>query len=88
MIAEKILKDAGKKYRSTSWWVNSLMNELMQVQDRDQKEIIPGDLVFFVYNAKYPQRYDYWDQYPLSYIMEMDKNKGIFLGSKIGRAHV
>ena len=83
MIAEKILKDAGKKYRSTSWWVNSLMNELMQVQDRDQKEIIPGDLVFFVYNAKYPQRYDYWDTHPLSYIIEMDRNKGIFLGSNL-----
>jgi len=83
MIAEKILKEAGKKYRSTSWWVNSLMNELIQVQDREQREIIPGDLVFFVYSAKYPQRYEYWDQYPLSYIMEMDRNKGIFLGSNL-----
>jgi hypothetical protein len=83
MIAETIVKQAGKKYRSTSWWVNNLMNELMKVQDRSQKEIIPGDLVFFMYSAKYPQRYDYWDQYPLSYIMEMDKSKGIFLGSNL-----
>ena len=52
MIAEKIIKEAGKKYRSTDWWTNSLMNELMNVQDKDISEsgtgyIKPGDLVFF-----------------------------------------
>ena len=64
MIAESIINSAGKKYRSTSWWTNSLMNELRNYQTKNTSQldtffIEPGDLVFFMYSAAYPQRYDY-----------------------------
>jgi hypothetical protein len=88
MIAEEIKKQAGKKYRSTSWWTNSLMNELQNYQDRDINEldtnfIIPGNLVFFMYSAAYPQRYEYWDRQPLSYVIEVNPRGGWFLGSNL-----
>lgn len=88
MIAEKLVKEAGTKYRSIDWWTNSLLNELRNVQKEDINEedtgfISPGDLVFFLYSAKYPQRYEYWDQHPLSYIIEVNFNEGWFLGSNL-----
>ena len=30
MIAEEIIKGTGGKYKSTSWYVNSLMNSLLE----------------------------------------------------------
>ena len=69
MIADKILKEAGKKFRSTSWYTNALMNELLSYKDDDISQIdtdfiIPGDLVFFMYSAKYSQKYLFWDRQP------------------------
>ena len=60
MIAEKILKEAGQKRWSVNWYTNRLMDELARYQDEDSSEIdtnfiSPGDLVFFMYSAKYPQ---------------------------------
>jgi hypothetical protein len=88
MIAEELLKQAGKKYRSTDWWVNSLMNELSNYQKEDINQedtgfIEPGDFIFFLYNAKYPQKYQFWDLHPLVYVLEIDMSKGLFLGSNI-----
>jgi hypothetical protein len=88
MIAEEIIKETGGKYKSTSWYVNSLMNSLLEYNKKDINQldtgfIIPGDLVFFMYNAKYPQRYDYWDMHPLSYIIEVNPREGSFFGSNL-----
>ena len=38
MIADKILKEAGKKFRSASWYTNALMNELSN-QEKDISQI-------------------------------------------------
>jgi hypothetical protein len=88
MIAEEVRKQAGKKYRSIDWWTNTLMNELRNYQQKNINEadtyfIVPGDLVFFLYNAKYPQRYEYWDMHPLSYIIEVNPREGSFLGANL-----
>jgi len=88
MIAEKILKEAGKKYRSTSWYSNALMNELMNYKERDFNQadtyfITPGDLVFFIYSAKYSQKYRFWDRQPLTYIIEVNPKEGRFFGSNL-----
>ena len=88
MIAEEIIKGTGGKYKSTSWYVNSLMNSLLEYNKKDINQldtsfIIPGDFVFFMYSAKYPQRYDYWDMHPLSYIIEVNPREGSFLGSNL-----
>lgn len=88
MIAENIRLQAGRKYRSTNWWTNMLLNELRNYQKRDINQIdtyfiTPGDLVFFMYNAKYPQKYEYWDMHPLSYVIEVNPREGSFLGSNL-----
>jgi len=88
MIAEEIKRRAGKKYRSTDWWTNSLMNELLNYQNKNINEsdtgfISPGNLVFFMYSAAYPQRYKYWDRQPLSYIIEVNLKEGWFFGSNL-----
>jgi hypothetical protein len=88
MIAENIKLQAGKKYRSTNWWTNMLLNELRNYQKKNINQIdtffiSPGDLVFFMYNAKYPQRYEYWDMHPLSYVIEVNPREGSFLGSNL-----
>jgi len=71
MISENIKKQAGKQYKSGDWWINALINELIQYQRKNINEsdtnfIIPGDLVFFMYSAKYAKKYKFWDQAPLS----------------------
>lgn len=89
MIAEEIFKRAGKfGYKSTSWYTNNLMNELESYQKKnfnqfDTNFIVPGDLVFFLYSAKYPQKYKFWDQHPLVYIMEVSPKKGLFFGANV-----
>lgn len=87
-ISEKIIKQVGKGYKSGNWWTNSLMNELATYQKKNINEadtnfIIPGDLVFFLYSAKYPQKYKFWDQHPLVYIIEVNPRKGLFFGSNV-----
>jgi hypothetical protein len=88
MIAEKILKEAGQKRWSVNWYTNRLMDELARYQDEDSSEIdtnfiSPGDLVFFMYSAKYPQKYKFWDMQPLTYIIDIDTKSGIFFGSNL-----
>jgi hypothetical protein len=88
MIAEEIRRRAGRKYFSTDWWTNNLMNELLAVQnkninDYDTKFIVPGDLIFFLYSAQYPQKYKFWDQHPLVYVIEVAPRQGLFFGSNV-----
>jgi len=75
-------------FKSGDWYTNTLMNELVEYQKKDINEldtrfIIPGDFVFFLYSAKYPQKYQFWDQHPLVYVIEVNPRKGIFLGSNV-----
>lgn len=88
MISDELKKQAGKKFRSSNWWTNALMNELRNYQRTDINEldtnfIIPGDLVFFLYSAKYPQKYEWWDQHPLTYIIEINPREGSFIGANL-----
>jgi hypothetical protein len=88
MISEDIRKKSGSGFKSGNWWVNQTMNALREVQKKnfneyDTRFIIPGDFVFFLYSAKYPQKYKFWDQHPLVYIMEVNPSKGLFFGSNV-----
>jgi len=88
MISEDITKRTGGKYQSGNWWTNALMNELSSYQKKNINEldtyfISPGDLVFFLYSAQYPQKYQFWDQHPLVYVIEVNPRKGLFLGSNV-----
>lgn len=89
MISDEIKKRAetrGKK--STNWFTNQLLNELEQFQKKNINQadtyfITPGDLIFFMYSAKFPQKYKFWDQHPLVYVIEVVPSKGLFLGSNV-----
>lgn len=89
IISQDIKKRAGKTgYKSSDWYTNTLMNELSNYQKKDINEldtrfIIPGDFIFFLYSAKYPQKYKFWDQHPLVYVMEVKPRDGLFLGSNV-----
>ena len=75
-------------FRNSNWYTDSLLNELETVQHRSSSQadthfIEPGDLVFFLYSAKYPQKYRFWDQHPLAYVLEINPRKGLFLGANL-----
>ena len=88
-ISEDIKKRAGKSgYKSSDWYTNTLMNELGNYQKKDINQldtsfIIPGDFVFFLYSAKFPQKYKFWDQHPLVYVIEVRPRDGLFFGSNV-----
>jgi hypothetical protein len=88
MLSDDIQKRSGKVYRSGNWWTNELLNSLRNsyrknINELDTNFIIPGDLVFFMYSAKYPQKYKFWDQHPLVYIMDIKPREGLFFGSNV-----
>lgn len=88
-ISEEIKRRSGKfGYKSSNWYTNSLLNELQLVQKKDINQldtnfIIPGDLIFFLYSAKFPQKYKFWDQHPLVYVIEVRPRDGLFFGSNL-----
>jgi len=92
MISEDIRKRAGilgfLRVRNEQWYTNELLNELQnfQVKNYNQSDtffITPGDLIFFMYSAKYPQKYKFWDQHPLVYVIDVNPRKGLFFGSNL-----
>lgn len=92
MISEDIKKRAGLlgriRARNEQWYTNELMNELIQYQKKNYSQsdtyfITPGDLVFFLYSAKYPQKYKFWDQHPIVYVMEVRPKDGLFMGANL-----
>jgi hypothetical protein len=86
MITEEILKEAGKKNRSGDWYINSLESKLASAQEPDISEsdtggVAVGDLLFFSYGAKFPEKYEFWDVQPLAFVIDFQKDG--FLGSNL-----
>jgi hypothetical protein len=79
-IGDVVRKNRGNKSRSTDWYTNELMNLLLPEQKKDINEedtgfISVGNVYFFLYSAKFPQNYKYWDQHPLVYILDIKGNQ-------------
>ena len=71
MIAEDIKQQASGRNKSSAWYVNALQNALMEVQSidvstQDTSCISIGDLFFFSYSPRFPERYPFWDVQPLA----------------------
>ena len=71
MIAEDIRQQASGRNKSSAWYVNALQNALMEVQSidvstQDTSGISIGDLFFFSYSPRFPERYPFWDVQPLA----------------------
>jgi len=86
MIAEEIIKEAGKKNRSGDWYISSLQEKLSPLQIVDYSEsdtggVAVGDLVFFQYGAAYPDNYEFWDLQPLAFVLEFRKTG--FIGANL-----
>lgn len=76
-IGKKILEEvtSGKR-RSKQWFSMRLYEELQNVQDNipdfdTRCGVSVGNLYFFSYQAKYPNKYPYWDTNPLAYIVKL-----------------
>jgi len=82
MIISDSIKNRSKgKNKSSSWFVNETMNELMKVQkpdmnDFDEKGLRVGGLFMFSYMPIGKNLY--YDAYPLVYVVEINPND--FLG--------
>ena len=86
MIGAEIRKKAGKKKRSGDWFISELETSLGPLQERnissaDTSGIEIGDMFFFSYGAKYPERYEFWDIQPLAVALSFYKDG--FLGCNL-----
>lgn len=81
IISETIKNRAKGKNKSSSWFVNETMNELMRIQkpdtdDYDEKGLHVGGLFMFSYSPLGKNLY--FDAYPLVYIVEINSTN--FMG--------
>ena len=79
MIGAEIREKAGKKNRSGDWFISELETALGPLQERnissaDTSGIEIGDMFFFSYGAKYPERYEFWDIQPLAVALSFYKD--------------
>lgn len=76
-ILKNIQSKVGNKSRSGDWFRSQLMDELgssnLIDDDSDSGGFSPGNLYFYSYNA-ITQALPYYDAYPLTYVIEMQKN--------------
>ena len=85
MIAEEIRKSAGKRNRSGDWYISKLEEALAPLQNKDISTsdtgwLAVGQLLSFSYGVSFPERMEFWDIQPLSFVLEIYKDG--FLGSK------
>ena len=58
------------------WYAKELSSELsLAGREMGVNELRPGDFVFFGYNARYAERYPYYDRRPLAFILDMKGDK-------------
>lgn len=89
-IFGEIIEDAKKETRNNDWFRDQLFSRLETVDlteespDDDTREtngIEGGELYFFAYSAKFPNRYPFYDRFPLVYILNTYKDG--FLGCNL-----
>ena len=61
----------------TDWYAEELRFELNESNARiDAEDIIMGDFLFFGYDARFPEKYEYYDRRPLAFMLKVvDDNK-------------
>lgn len=76
------------RFASQEWIRNAMFEALDKQPQEDTTDLADtfglevGKFYFFNYSAKYPNRYPYWDQFPLAQILEVQGN-GLVLGANI-----
>ena len=88
-IFEKIQKDAAGKKRSREWYRSSLIKYLNEIPEDDENpddgsrenDVQVGEMYFFTYTAKFPERYPWYDSFPLVFVTEITKES--FLGANL-----
>jgi len=80
-IEERIKENAfGKPNTDADWYASELYLQL-ELVDAEQRLPSIGEFCFFSYSAAYPDRYKYYDQRPLTYILEYQEDK--ILGANV-----
>lgn len=76
-ILQNITKRVGKSNKSGEWFRSQLMSELGSTNliddDSDTNYFSPGNLYFYTYQAN-TQLLEYYDAYPLTYVIELRQN--------------
>ena len=55
------------------WYANQLFTELSEVGEQRMPQL--GELCFFLYGAAFPEDYPYYDQRPLTYVLDYKEDK-------------
>jgi len=80
-IEQRIREKAiGEPNTDEDWYASQLYSELESVAAEQRLPSI-GEFCFFGYSAAYPDRYEYYDQRPLTYILEYQEDK--ILGANV-----
>jgi hypothetical protein len=92
MKPSEIIKDEVKKrlkgqFQTQDWYRMRLFEELESVQKNydvsdnlDTFGLEVGKIYYFNYVAKFPNRYPYYDRFPLAIILGIDTKSGLILG--------
>lgn len=89
-IFEEIIQESRGEIRNNDWFRDSLFTKLNNVDittespDDDSNQtsgVEGGELYFFSYSAKFPERYPYYDRFPLVYVINTYKDG--FLGCNL-----
>ncbi|MFZ9353428.1 MAG: hypothetical protein ACO25L_01285 [Candidatus Nanopelagicales bacterium] len=82
------LKELKGKFASQDWYRGAMFDALDKQPQEDTTDLADtfglelGKFYFFNYSAKYPNRYPYWDMYPMAQILEV-RGDGTILGANI-----
>lgn len=76
-IFNSIIEEAKGKQRNNDWFRDQLFTKLDTIGESDNPDddsdesngVEGGELYFFSYSAKFPERYPYYDVFPLVYVI-------------------
>ncbi len=82
------IRQFGGRFASQEWLRSAMFDALDNQPQQDATDFADtfgfevGKFYFFSYSAKYPNRYPYWDQFPLAQILNV-KGDGTILGANV-----
>jgi hypothetical protein len=79
----------GGRFVSQDWYRATMFDVLSEQPQEDTTDFADtfglniGKFYFFNYSAKYPNRYPYWDRFPLAQILSANLKTGTVLGANV-----
>jgi len=82
-------REFGGRFVSQDWYRNKMFEVLANQPQENQTHFLDtygldiGKFYYFTYSARYPNRYPYWDRFPLAQILKINTQKGTILGANV-----